>query len=452
LNSQAGQLLCAFLVIAAVVLLIARFKLHPFLALTLGSIAIGFQSGMKLPQIARTFQEGVGSTLGFLAVVVGLGVMLGKMLAESGGAQVIARRFTQLLAGNRLPWAMLFISLIIGIPVFFAVGLVLLVPVVYAVARETRTPLLLLAIPAVSGLSVSQGFLPPHPGPMLAIEQIGADVGKTIMLGALIGLPTALVAGPLFARLIVGRGIVGPQIPPSSFTDSTVEKADTSPVSAPSFGLTLFTILLPVILMLLASLADLTLPVESKCRVWADFFGGPAIALLAAVLLATYSFGYGRGFKGREVLKFLEESLAPAAGILLVVGAGGGLSKMLERGGLGGIVAGYVEHAKVSPLLLGWLVAASTRLAVGSATVAITMASAMLAPVAAHSPGMHRELLVLAMGAGSLFCSHVNDGGFWLVKESFNLTVAETFKTWTVLETSIGVIGLLLVLLLGQVL
>lgn len=438
--------------IAAVVLLIARFKLHPFLALTLGSIGIGFQSGMKLPQIARTFQEGVGSTLGFLAVVVGLGVMLGKMLAESGGARVIARKFTELLSGSRLPWAMLCISLVVGIPVFFAVGLVLLVPVVYAVARETRTPLLLLAIPAVSGLSVSQGFLPPHPGPMLAIEQVGADVGKTIMLGALIGLPTALVAGPLFARFVVGRGIVASQPLEIGFPDSTAQAQRNSTASPPSFALTLLTILLPVILMLLASLADLTLPADNIGRVWADFLGGPAIALLLAVLLSIYSFGFARGFSRVEILRFLEESLAPAAGILLVVGAGGGLSKMLERGGLGGIVAGYVEHAKVSPLLLGWLVAASTRLAVGSATVAITMASAMLAPVVAHAPGMHRELLVLAMGAGSLFCSHVNDGGFWLVKESFNLTVAETFKTWTVLETSIGLVGLLLVLVLGQLL
>jgi gluconate:H+ symporter, GntP family len=450
MSHAAGQLFFAFLIIAALVFLIARCKLHPFLALTLASIAIGFQSGMKLPQIARTFQEGVGNTLGFLAVVVGLGIMLGKMLAESGGAHVIARRFTQLLSGNRLPWAMLLVSLIVGIPVFFAVGLVLLVPVVYAVARETRTPLLLLALPAVSGLSVSQGFLPPHPGPMLAIEQIGADVGKTIMIGALIGLPTALVAGPVFARFVVRRGFVASASPQGSLADSMFEQSKLPTISAPSFALTLLTILLPVFLMLLASLADLTLAAENVCRAWADFLGGPAIALLLAVLLSLYSFGYARGFSAKQILKFLEDSLAPAAGILLIVGAGGGLSKMLERGGLGATVAGLVEHTNLSPLLLGWLVAASTRLAVGSATVAITMASAMLAPVAAHTPGIHRELLVLAMGAGSLFCSHVNDSGFWLVKESFNLTVAETFKTWTVLETSIGLVGLVLVLLLGQ--
>lgn len=450
MNHQAVQLLFALLVIVTLVLLIARFKLHPFLALTLASIAIGFHSGMRLPQIARTFQEGVGNTLGFLAVVVGLGIMLGKMLAESGGAHVIAQRFTQLLSGNRLPWAMLLVSLVVGIPVFFAVGLVLLVPVVYAVARETRTPLLLLAIPAVSGLSVSQGFLPPHPGPMLAIEQLGADVGKTIMIGALIGLPTALVAGPVFARFIVARGLVTQESSQGGLGDATVHRGANSNISPPSFGLTLLTILLPVFLMLLASLADLTLSPENLCRSWADFLGGPAIALLLAVLLSLYSFGYARGFTGRQVLKFLEESLAPAAGILLIVGAGGGLSKMLERGGLGATVADIVEHAKVSPLLLGWLVAASIRVAVGSATVAITMASAMLAPVAAHTPGVHRELLVLAMGAGSLFCSHVNDSGFWLVKESFNLTVAQTFKTWTVLETSIGLVGLGLVLLLAQ--
>jgi GntP family gluconate:H+ symporter len=189
---------------------------------------------------------------------------------------------------------------------------------------------------------------------------------------------------------------------------------------------------------------------ENRAREWADFMGSPIIAMLAAVLLSIYSFGYARGFTGKQILKFLEDCLAPAAGILLVVGAGGGLSKILERGGVGAIIADSVEHAKVSPLLLGWLVAASIRVAVGSATVAIATASAIMAPVAASTPGINRELLVLAMGAGSLFLSHVNDGGFWFVKESFRLTVPQTLKTWTVLETGIGLVGLLLVLLLDR--
>ena len=444
MNHNASLLLFAFLTIVALVVLIAWFKLHPFLGLMLAAIAIGYHSDMKLPVVAKTFQEGVGNTLGFLGVVVGLGIMLGKMLAESGGAHVVAQHFMRWLGPKRLPWAMLFVALVVGIPVLFTVGLVLLVPLVYALARETKTPLLLLGIPLVAGLSVSQGFLPPHPGPMLAIEQLGANVGKTILYGFLIGIPTAIVAGPLFAmiaapRLQVNLGHLGER-----------KTSDVPSHHPPGFGLTLLTILLPVLLMLLASLADLTLAKENPWREWANFIGSPIVAMLLAVLLSIYSFGYARGFTGKQILKFLEECLGPAAGIMLVVGAGGGLSKMLERGGVGAAIADIVEHAHVSPLLLGWIVAASIRVAVGSATVAITMASAILAPVAANTPGINRELLVLAMGAGSLFCSHVNDGGFWFVKESFNLTVPQTLKSWTVLETSIGLVALALVMLLSQ--
>ena len=444
MSHDASLILFALLTIIGLVMSIALFKLHPFLGLMLAAVAIGFHSGMKLPLIAKTFQEGVGNTLGFLGVVVGLGMMLGKMLSESGGAHVIAQTITRRLGESRLPWAMLAVAFVVGVPVLFSVGLVLLVPIVYAVARETNTPLMRLAIPLVAGLSVSQGFLPPHPGPMLAIEQIGADVGKTILYGALVGIPTAIVAGPIFGSLVGSRfkvelGQLGQR--------ATQELPTHQP---PGFALTLLTILLPVTLMLLSSLADLTLAKDARGREWANFLGSPLIAMLLAVLLSLYTFGYARGFSGRQTLKFLEACVGPAAAILLIVGAGGGLSKMLERGGVGAAIADIVEHAQVSPLLLGWVVAAAIRVAVGSATVAITMASAIMAPVAANTPGLSRELLVLAMGAGSLFLSHVNDGGFWLVKESFSLTVAQTLKTWTVLETGIGLVALGLVMLLSH--
>jgi GntP family gluconate:H+ symporter len=273
---------------------------------------------------------------------------------------------------------------------------------------------------------------------------MGADVGKTLLYGALVGIPTAIVAGPIFGALVGSRmtvklGHLGEH--------HTKEVPSHQP---PGFGITLLTVLLPVMLMLLSSLTDLVLPGENLWREWTNFAGSPIIAMLLAVLLSIYTFGYSRGFDGKKILKFLEESLGPAAGILLIVGAGGGLSKMLERGGMGAAIAAMVEHARVSPLLLGWAVAAAIRVAVGSATVAITMASAVMAPVAANTPGINRELLVLAMGAGSLFLSHVNDSGFWLVKESFNLTVQQTLKTWTVLETCIGLVALGLLMLLAQ--
>jgi GntP family gluconate:H+ symporter len=438
-----GLIIFIFFAIVALVVLIARFKVHPFVALILVAIAIGLHADMKLTLIAKTFQEGVGNALGFLSVVVGLGMMLGKMLSVSGGTHVVAQNFIRILGVRRAPWAVLFVAMVVGVSVLFAVGLLLLVPVILAIADETKIPRLKLAIPLCAGLSVSQGFFPPHPGPMLAIEQMGADVGKTLMYAALIGLPTAIVAGPLFANFIVPRLKLQTEAP------APLEPAQQLVTNPPGFGLTLLTMLLPVILMLLASLADLTLP-ESSFREWVDFIGSPLIAMVSAVLLACYSFGYARGFNGRQISKFLEECVGPAASILLVIGAGGGLSKVLDRGGAGTAVLDIVKHVNISPLLLGWLVAASIRVAVGSATVAITMACAIMAPVAAGTPGINRELLVLAMGAGSLFLSHVNDSGFWLVKESFNLTVTQTLKTWTVLETSIGLVALALVLLVSH--
>jgi len=400
---------------------------------------------MNLQAIVKALQEGVGNTMGFLGVVVGLGIMLGRMLGVSGGAHVIAQTFARLFGDRKLPWAMLAIALITGIPVLFGVGLVLLAPLVYVVARETRTPVIALAIPLVAGLSVSQGFLPPHPGPMLAIEQVGANVGKTILFGFVVGIPTAILAGPVFSRFISPKLKVNPV--------TVVEpRADEPAIQVPGPAVALLTILLPILLMLGATLADLAMPAQNSMRQWMDFVGSPIIAMLLAVLLSVWTFGIRRGIPASRILKVLEESLGPAAGILLVIGAGEAFGKMLERGGVGAAIADVVEHARVSPLLLGWIVAASIRVAVGSATVAITMASTILAPVAATAPGLHRELLVLAMGAGSLFCSHVNDAGFWLVKESFNLTVTQTLKSWTVLETGIGIIGLGLVLLLARIL
>ncbi|OLE64673.1 MAG: permease DsdX, partial [Bacteroidetes bacterium 13_1_20CM_4_60_6] len=320
--------------------------------------------------------------LGDIAMVIGLGTILGKMLAESGGAEVVAGKLIRALGEKKLHWAMMFIAFLVGIPVFFAVGLVLLVPIVFTVARETRAPLMRLGIPLVAGLSVVHGLMPPHPGPVAAMgifnEAAGkADMGKTILYALLVGLPTAVVAGPLFGKYAGDRVPVGLGGPAEQMTAQTK--------TPPSFAITVFTILLPVLLMLTATTADLALSKENLLRQCADLVGHPSVAMLLALLFSFYSFGFARGFDREQVLKFSNDCLAPVASMLLVVGAGGGFSKVLEHSGVGRAIAGLSEGRQLSPLLLGWLVAALIRVATGSATVAITMAAGIVAPIVASA-------------------------------------------------------------------
>jgi len=449
MSHNTSLLLIALAAVIGLILLIARFKLNAFVALMVASLFVGIFCGMKLADVPKSFLEGMGKVLGDIAMVIGLGTILGKMLAESGGATIVAEGLIHALGKKRLHWAMMFVAMIVGIPVFFAVGLVLLVPIVFTLARETKTPLLRLGIPLVAGLSVVHGLVPPHPGPVAAMGIFNdlagkADMGRTILYSLLIGLPTAILAGPLFGQFVSGRVDVelrgvAEQLAPA-----------TQPKTAPSFLLTVSTILLPVLLMLGSSVANLLLPKEHSLRVCADFAGHPAVAMLAAVLFSLYSFGYRRGFTREDLSRFANDCLAPVASMLLVVGAGGGFSKVLDQGGVGKAIAELAKGAHLSPLLLGWLVAALIRVATGSATVAITMAAGIVAPIAASAPGVHLELVIIAMGAGSLILSHVNDGGFWFVKEYFNMCVPQTLKTWTGMETIISLVALVLVWLLDM--
>lgn len=444
LSLNTSLLLYALVAVIALVLLIARFKLNSFVALILASLFVGLCSGMKLGDIAKGFQEGVGGVLSSIAIVVGLGTILGKMLAESGGARVVATTLIQALGEKNIHWTMMIIAFIVGIPVFFTVGLVLLIPIVFTIAKQTKTPLLYLGIPLVAGLSVVHGLVPPHPGPMVAIELFKADVGKTILYSILIGFPTAIVAGPLFGKFIARRVVVEVS---GGMAEQLTQEA--GPQRLPGFWLTVLTILLPVLLMLLATVVDVTFAKENVFRQWVDFIGSPVVALLLAVLFSFWSFGRARGFNREQILKFSNDCLGPVAMILLVVGAGGGFNKVLVYSGVGGAIAELAKNSHISILLLGWLVAALIRVATGSATVAITTAAGIIAPIAAASTGVNLELLVLAMGAGSLILSHVNDGGFWFVKEYFNMTVTQTLQTWTVMETIISVVALLFILLLN---
>lgn len=435
-------LVVTFLGVALVVLLVTWLRMHAFIALAVGSLFVGVAAGMPLADIPRSFQGGVGDTLGFIALVIGLGTVIGKLLAESGGAVVVSDALVRALGEKRLDWALLFSGFIIGLPVFFQVGLVLLAPVLFTLARQTGTPLLRLGIPLVAGLSAAHGLVPPHPGPLAAIERLGADTGLTLFYSLVVAFPVAMLAGPLVGRFIsrhirVEAGAMGDQL-----------TGTTTATRMPSLVVTLVTILLPVLLMLMAALAQATLA-DGVVRRSIGFAGSPLVAMLLATLLAMYTFGQACGFDRVRLLRFAEEALPPIASVLLVVGGGGGFGRVLVTAGVDKAITQVIGGMQMSPLVLGWLIAALLRVSVGSATVACVTAASIMTPMIATMGHVNKELLVVAIGAGSLIASHVNDGGFWLVKEYLNMSVPQTIASWTVLETIVSVAGLAGVLLLG---
>ncbi len=438
-------LLYALGAVIALIVLIARFKLHPFVVLIAVSLAMGTVAGMSLGSVVKAFQDGVGGVLGFIAIVVGLGTMLGKMMAESGGATRIATTLIRLFGERRVHWAIMVVAFIVGIPVFFQVGFVLLIPLVFTIARRTGLSLVKIGIPLVAGLSVVHGLVPPHPAAMLAVGAYQADVGRTILYALVVGLPTAALAGPMFAAWIAPRIALPAENPMAA------QLAGEEPGDLPGFGISLGTVLLPVILIVCASIADVFLDSASPVRAAIAFVGNPIVSLLLALLFSFWSLGYRRGFTREQILRFAGDCLGPTATILLVIGAGGGFNRVLLESGVGKAIAELALGSHTPPLLLAWTVAALIRVATGSATVAMTTAAGIVAPIAAATPGMNAELLVLATGAGSLVLSHVNDSGFWLIKEFFNMTVPQTLQTWTMAETIIGVAGLGFTLLLGLV-
>jgi GntP family gluconate:H+ symporter len=433
-------LVCTFAAVVGLVLLVAVFKLNPFLSLFLASLSIAIAAGMPLSTVIHSFEAGVGGTLGHIAVVVALGTMLGKMMAESGGATAIANTLIKWFGEKRVPWAMMLIGFVIGLPVFFEVGFVLLIPIAFTVARRTRTSLILVCLPLAAGLSVVHGLVPPHPAALLATTIYHADVGRTIMYGVIVGLPTAVIAGPFFAKFINRYVHIPDEIPMSAeFVDHGEEK------KLPSFALTLFTSLLPVMLMLVGSWADTFTAQGSGANQALHLVGNDDMALLIGVLLSFFTLGKLSGFTRETILRFSNECLAPTATITLLVGAGGGFGRILQDSGASRALVASALQTHVPVLLLAWLLAALMRLSVGSSTVAMATAAGIVAPIALHSPNVHPELLAIATGAGSLIFSHVNDGGFWLVKEYLNMSVTETMKTWSVLETIISVTALVFV-------
>jgi gluconate:H+ symporter, GntP family len=482
-------LIVAAIGIAIVVVLIVVAKMHAFLALTIAALFVGLASGIAVDKVTASFEAGVGGVLGYVGVLIALGAMLGKLLADSGGAD---RVVDTILRGRpaTLPWKMALIAGIIGIPMFFEIGLVLLIPVVMLAVRRSKGPAMRLGIPALAGLSVLHGFIPPHPGPLAAIGLLNANVGITLAFGLLIAIPTVIVAGPVFGRLAAKMVPIGAAGAALALTTSVVNEATDPAVTAegattttttatkttttgggpadgphtaatraqdpdakrtPTFAWTLITILSPVVLMLIKAAADIWMDKGSSVRHVLDFIGDPVTALLIAVLLAMVTFGTSVGFSFATLGTKIGKSLLPIVGAMMIVGAGGGFKQVLVDGGTGNTIAKVAIAAHISIILLGWIVAVLIRLATGSATVATVTAAGIVAPLATGLSPAQLALLVLSIGAGSLFFSHVNDAGFWLVKEYFGLTVGQTIKTWSLMETLISVMGVVLVLLLWLV-
>jgi gluconate:H+ symporter, GntP family len=443
-TAPAGRLVPAALIgIALIVLLITRFRLNPFLALTLGALTVSGIAGTPMADAIASFSKGFGDTAAGVGVLIALGAMFGKLLADSGGADEIVDTLVGRASPRALPWAMGAAGALIGLPMFFEIGLVLLMPVIMLVAQRSGLSLMSVGIPALAGLSVMHGLVPPHPGPLVAVDALHADLGLTLGLGVLVAVPTLIIAGPLFGRL-AARWVDAPAR--DLFTAST--RPDTT---RPSFGVTVATVLLPVVLMLGKALADILATEGNPARTVLDFLGTPLIALLIAVIVAMFTLGRGAGMDLKAVMGSVEQGLPPIANILLIVAAGGGFKQTLIDTGIGKLVADWVAGSGVSVLLLAWVVAVLIRVATGSATVATVTASGILAPLVETLSPSHTALLVLAIGAGSLFFSHVNDAGFWLVKEYFGVTVWQNVKTWSIMETVISVAGLGFVLLLGLI-
>jgi GntP family gluconate:H+ symporter len=412
------------------VLLIVLARLHPLVALVIASLALGLGSGLPAESAALAFQKGFGDTLGSVGVVLGLGAMLGRLMAESGAADRIVSVVVGPAPPRIVPWAMAGAALVIGIPMFFEIGVVLLMPMMIAAARRTGGSLLRVGIPALAALSVLHGLLPPHPAPLLCAGVLHADLGATMGLGLLVALPTVALAGPVFGAWIARR--IDPR-PPETF--AVVSAIDETVRDRSSAGVAFATIVLPVVLMVGRTIVTLTGARGPAAQV-AAFVGHPVVAMLGSVVVAGIAFGRTRGVGARRVAALLGESLGPIGAIVLIIGAGGGFKQTLIESGVGATIAKAAHGSSMSPLLLAWLVAATIRVATGSATVATVSASGIIAPIVPSLDHASPALLTLAIGAGSLFLSHVNDAGFWLVKECFGMSVGETLRSWSTMERS----------------
>ena len=434
-------LVIVFIGILFLFLLITLFKFNGFISFILVAIGIGIAQGMQLNYIVDSIENGIGNTLGFLVMILGFGAMLGKLVAESGAAQQITNGLIKIFGINYTKVAVMLTGFIVGITMFYSVGFVILVPLVFTVAKATGLSLIGVGLPMLASLSVTHGFLPPHPAPSALSVMFEADIGKTLIYGVMLSIPAILISGPLLTRFL-------PKVeakPLKEFMTTTVFKQD----ELPSLFNSLSTALLPVILIGFSTLISFSIQEENILSKCINFIGNPVIALLLTLLLGTYSLGISRGKTMNQIMKTYADAVSGITMVLLVISGAGALKQILIDSGVSDYIGGILEISSMSPLLIGWIIATLIRFSVGSPTVAGLTTAGIVLPLVQNT-NVSPELMVLSIGSGSLMLSHVNDSGFWLFKEYFNLTVKETLSTWTIMETSIGISGLIGVLILNQ--
>ena len=452
MSEASHLLLVTFLSIGLLLYLVLRVKLHPFLSLLITAMFLGVTSGMPLSKVNTAIQNGLGGTLGFVATVVGIGGIFGQILEASGGTEAIARNLIRRFGKDKAHWSLVMAGFLIAIPVYFDVGFIILVPVVYALAKDTKRSTLFYAIPLLAGLAVTHTFVPPTPGPVAVADMLGADLGWVILIGSLIGLPVAILAGPVFGSYISKKIDVAP---PKHMMEELNNGTEQSECSLPSFTAVATIIGMPLFLMVVKSVIELLIKLgymqEGIVYDISVFVGHPFTALIIATLMAAYFLGTRRGFTRKQLLDVSAKALAPAGMIILIIGSGGAFKEMLIQSGVGNVLAEGISATKLPPIVLAFIIAAAVRITLGSATVSMITAAGIIGPIleAYTLSEIHLALIVLSIASGATILSHVNDSGFWLVGKYLGLTEMQTLRSWTVMETIIALGGFGIALLLS---
>jgi len=432
------SILIVLICIIILVLLITWGKFNPFIAFLIVSILAGWLLGIPVVDLTKSVKKGIGDMLGELVITIGLGAMLGKLVAETGAAQKISNVMMRTFGEKYFQWAMMITGFIVGIPLFYNVGFVLLIPLIFSVVYQTKLPAVYVGVPMLAALSVTHGFLPPHPSPTALVAQFNANLGITLLYGIVIAIPAIIVAGPIFARTLKNMR----SVPLQTFQPKDIPE-NQLPGTANSF----LSSLLPVILLIITTTIPFLTETTGVANTLLLFFGDAQIVMLVSLLVATFSLGIANGFKMKNIMNFYGDAIKDVALILLIVAGAGALKQILIDSGVSKEIGSLLQGVEINPLILGWLIACVIRVCVGSATVAGLTAAGIIAPLMGD-PSINPNLMVLSIGAGSLMFSHVNDSGFWMFKEYFNLTIPQTIRSWSLMETIVAIMGLIGVLIL----